>query len=231
MLNFSFKQSILIRFCLLFALLTAVSGCRSLSDFFDPAKRTPKAPLKTVKRDKPNLADSSVQREVDPDSDDLIETDDDSDIVKVEQNGQGTTTNPAAPAPDLTKIEQKAKALVGRWSPADGNDRSVVEFTISEKDGETFIGTFKFFDEEGALVESARYVVSREKLITLILAAGERKIDAAVSADGNSLRLTDQNGKVSNLTRSNSQPQPNKPVQTVPQQPARTPQRPEIPDQ
>lgn len=226
-LNQSFNYKLLV----IAALLTGLTGCRSLSDFFDPAKQTPKIPLKTVKRDRPNLADDATPREVDPDSDELIETNDDSDIDRSEQTAPVNTPNPVIPANDLAQIEQKAKALVGRWSPADGGGKSVIEFTMSTNEGETFVGTFNFFDEEGALIESAKYVVSREKLIKLMLAAGERNLDAVVSADGSSLRLTDQNGKVSHLTRSDSQPQPNKPVQPVPEQPARTPQRPEIPDQ
>lgn len=194
-------------------LLTLVSSCRELSVFFDPAKNAPKKQLKVVKRDKPNLSAETVEREVDPDSEELIEATDEE--VAAETVVPNTTTNTntatsintnsAEPNADLAKIEQKAKAIVGRWKPADMQESIIFEFTASKNEGETYIGTFNFY-VNGNRDEPAKYIVSRDKMIKLIQFGKESKIEVAVSADGKSMRFVNQDGEVSNLIKTNEQP-------------------------
>lgn len=230
---------------IILVLLTLGSSCRELSVFFDPAKNAPKKQLKVVKRDKPNLADDTEAREVDPDSDDLIEaTDEEADsteeTVASDTNtntSKETNTNTAEPNAELAKIEQKAKALVGKWEKAiDEENKIVFDFGGSKKEGETFVGTLTIYTN-GEPNPPAKYIVSADELIKLIANGNEKNIKVDVSADRKTMRLT-IDGKVETLTKANSQPQkqpeqqPEEPkTQVTPQQPKATPRRPEIPDQ
>lgn len=237
------NRTAVIKLSFILAVLAGLSGCRDLSVFFDPAKNAPKKQLKVVKRDKPNLSDEKEEREVDPDSDELVEaTDADIPTEPIVSNtsantNNSTNTNTAEPNADLVKIEQKAKAIVGRWKPADVQENIIFEFTASKNEGETYVGTFNFY-VNGDRDEPSKYIVSREKMIKLIQFGKESKIEILVSPDGNSMRFVNQDGEVSNLVRATASPQKQpqnqteKPRSQVPQkQPKPTVYRPEKHDQ
>lgn len=207
---------------LILALLAGLSGCRELSDLLDPARNAPKRQLKVVKRDKPNLADDTTPREVDPDSADLVEATDEQ-IAEDLANQPKTTdavpptdtnSNTAGPGTEFAMIEQKAKALVGRWEPANDPDGVIFEFTVSKREGDTFVGTFNFYSNGDRDLPS-QYTVSRDDMIKLIQDGVTSKIKCEISGDGKSMRFTDRDGEVSDLRRTNAQPvkkqdQPNK---------------------
>lgn len=237
------NRTTVIKLSFILAVLAGLSGCRDLSVFFDPAKNAPKKQLKVVKRDKPNLSDEKEEREVDPDSDEMVEaTDADIPTEPIVSNtsantNNSTNTNTAEPNADLVKIEQKAKAIVGRWKPADVQENIIFEFTASKNEGETYVGTFNFY-VNGDRDEPSKYIVSRDKMIKLIQFGKESKIEISVSADGNSMRFINQDGEESNLIKTNEQPRKQQQnqreksePQSMPEQPRATPRRPEIPDQ
>lgn len=219
------KQQIytIAKLSLIVALLAGLTGCRELSDFLDPAKNAPKKQLKTVKRDKPNLADDTTAREVDPDSDDLIEATDEQiaeDLANLPPSSDAvppTNTNSAEPNADIAMVEQKARALAGKWEPANNPDNVIFEFTVSKREGDTFVGTFNFYSKGDRDLPS-KYVISRDVMIKLIQDGVESKIKCEISGDGNSMRFTNQDGEVSDLRRTNAQPtkQQEKPKATPP---------------
>ncbi len=216
---------------LIVAVLASLSGCRELSDFLDPAKNAPKRQLKTVKREKPNLADDTTPREVDPDSADLVEATDEeikNDLANPpapnEPAAANTNTNSAGQNADIAMIEQKARALAGRWEPENNPDGVIFEFTVSKREGDTFVGTFNFYSRGDRDLPS-QYTVSRDDMIKLIQGGVASKIKCEISADGNSMKFTNQDGEVSDLRRTNAQPG----KQTEQQKP--TARRPEVPDQ
>ncbi len=196
---------------LILGLLACLSGCRELSDLLDPAKKAPKRQLKVAKRDKPNLADDTTPREVDPDGADLVEATDEqvaedlADLPKTDVVAPPANTNSAEPGPEFAMIEQKAKALVGRWEPANNPDGVIFEFTMSKREGDTFVGTFNFYSNGDRDLPS-QYTVSRDDMIKLIQDGVASKIKCEVSSDGNSMKFTNQDGEVSNLRRTNAQP-------------------------
>ncbi len=195
---------------LILLLLAGLSGCRELSDLLDPAKRVPKRQMKVVKRDKPNLADDTAAREVDPDADDLIEATDEevaNDLATLPATAPptNTNTNSAEPTAEFAMIEQKAKALVGKWEPANNPDGVIFEFTVSRREGDTFVGTFNFYSNGDRDLPS-QYTVSRDDMIKLMQDGVASKIKCEVSSDGKSMRFTNQDGEVSDLRRTNAQP-------------------------
>ena len=215
------RTYLIAKLSIILALLAGLTGCRELSDLLDPAKNTPKRQLKTVKRDKPNLADDTTAREVDPDSDDLVEATDEeiaNDLANLPPSGDtNTPTNTAEPNADLAMIEQKARALAGKWEPANNPDKVIFEFTATKREGDTFVGTFNFYSNGDRDLPS-KYVISRDVMIKLIQDGVESKIKCEISSDGNSMRFTNQDGEVSDLRRTDAQPakQPAQPKATPP---------------
>lgn len=217
------RTYLIARLSIILVLLAGLTGCRELSDLLDPAKNAPKRQLKTVKRDKPNLADDTTAREVDPDSDNLIEATDEqiaedlANLPKTADAAPPTGTNSAEPNADIAMIEQKARALAGKWEPANNPDNVIFEFTVSKREGDTFVGTFNFYSKGDRDLPS-KYVISRDVMIKLIQDGVESKIKCEISGDGNSMRFTNQDGEVSDLRRTNAQPaqQQQKPKATPP---------------
>lgn len=224
------RTYLIARLSIILALLAGLTGCRELSDLLDPAKNAPKRQLKTVKRDKPNLAEDTTAREVDPDSDNLIEATDEqiaedlANLPKTADAEPPTDTNSAEPNADIAMIEQKARALAGKWEPANNPDKVIFEFTDSKREGDTFVGTFNFYSKGDRDLPS-KYVISRDVMIKLIQDGVASKIRCEISGDGNSMRFTNQDGEVSDLRRTNAQPG----KQT--EQPKPTARRPEPQDQ
>jgi len=238
------NRTTVIKLSFILAVLAGLSGCRDLSVFFDPAKNAPKKQLKVVKRDKPNLSDETEEREVDPDSDELVEATEqdlaDEKVAPDSTNNTNKSANPVSSEPnnDLTQIEQKAKSIVGRWKPADSDDDIIFEFTEYKKEGDTFVGTFNFYVNNGDRDEPSKYIISRDKMIKLIQFGKESKIEISVSSDGKSMRFVNQDGELSNLVKANASPQKTpqnrtgEPRTQVPQQqPKPTVYRPEMHDQ
>ncbi len=222
MFRSKFKQSTvaIAGWSLILTLLAGLSGCRELSDFLDPAKNAPKKQLKVVKRDKPNLADDATPREVDPDGTDLVEATDEqiaedlANLPKTNDVVPPNNSNSAEPSPDIAMIEQKARALAGRWEPANNPDGVIFEFTVSKREGDTFVGTFNFYSNGDRDIPS-QYTVSRDEMIKLVQDGVASKIKCEISSDGKSMRFTNQDGEVSDLRRTNALPvkkqeQPNK---------------------
>ncbi len=220
----------IIKSFIILALFAGLTGCRELSNFFDPAKNASNRPLKTVKRDKPNLADDSAAREVDPDSDDLVEATDEevaNDIAAMPPSNDAiiptnTNTNGPEPTAELAAIEEKARKLAGRWEPANNPDGVIFEFTAYKKEGDTFVGTFNFYSN-GDRDLPFKYVVSADEMIKLIQDSRQSKIKCEISNDGNSMRFTNQDGEVSDLRRTNAQPKKQQ------ERPRATPPKIEIP--
>lgn len=228
----------LLNLLMILSVMTAILGCRPMSNLLDPAKNTEQKQLKVVERGQPNLADETEEREVDPDSDELVEaTEEELASEPVASDTSSNTpvpnnTNTAEPNADLAQIEQKAKSIVGRWQPADSEENVIFEFTPSKKEGDTFVGTFNFYASDGARDEPSKYIVSRDEMIKLIQFGKEHKIEVSVSADGNTMRFVNQDGEVSNLRRTNAQPnkQPEATeTEVAPQKPKATPPKIEIP--
>lgn len=217
------RTYLIAKFSLILALLASLTGCRELSEFLDPAKNAPKRQLKVVKRDKPNLADDTTAREVDPDSGDLVEATDEeiaNDLANLPPSGDANTptnTNSGEPNAEFAILEERARALVGKWEPANNPDRVIFEFTVSKREGDTFVGTFNFYSNGDRDLPS-KYVISRDEMIKLIQEGVESKIKCEISSDGNSMRFTNQDGEVSDLRRTNAQPakQPAQPKATPP---------------
>jgi len=205
------RAGLVTKLSLILVVLAGLSGCRELSDLLDPARNAPKRQLKTVKRDKPNLAEDTTPREVDPDSADLVEATDEQiaeDLAnqpKTTDVAPPTDTNSAEPNAEFAMIEQKAKALVGRWEPANNPDGVIFEFTVSKREGDTFVGTFNFY-VNGDRDLPSQYTVSRDDLIKLVQDGVTSKIKCDISGDGNSMKFTNQDGEVSDLRRTNAQP-------------------------
>lgn len=211
--RFKKRIRIVAKLALILGLLACLSGCRELSDLLDPAKNAPKRQLKVVKRDKPNLAEDTTPREVDPDAADLVEATDEQiaeDLASLPNTPDvalptDTNSNSAEPSAEFAMVEQKARALVGRWEPAINPDGVIFEFTVSKREGETFVGTFNFY-VNGDRDLPSQYTVSRDDLIKLVQDGVTSKIKCEISSDGNSMKFTNQDGEVSDLRRTNAQP-------------------------
>ncbi|MEQ1922325.1 MAG: hypothetical protein ABL952_07435 [Pyrinomonadaceae bacterium] len=176
------------------------------------------------------MADDTAAREVDPDSDNLVEATDEeiaNDLKNLPPSGDAvppTNTNSAEPNADIAMIEQKARALAGKWEPANNPDNVIFEFTVSKREGDTFVGTFNFYSKGDRDLPS-KYVISRDEMIKLIQDGVESKIKCEISGDGNSMRFTNQDGEVSDLRRTNALPGKQA------EQPKPTARRPEPQDQ
>lgn len=200
------------KLALILVLVSGLSGCRELSDLLQPAKNVPKKPTKVVKRDKPNLADDETPREVDPDGADLVEATDEqiaediANLPKVEVVVPATNANAAEPSPELAAIEQKARALAGKWEPVNDPNGRIFEFTEPKREGDTFVGTFNFY-VNGDRDPPSKYVVSVGDVIKLIQSGAESKIICKISADGRTMQYTDRDGEdVFDMRRTNAQP-------------------------
>ena len=114
-----YKQKTLKVFIIL-ALLTAISGCRELSEKLDSGTDEK---LKVVNREKPNLSDESAKITVDPDSDKLTEEKN----APVEKPKSNTTAN----SNTSTNVNQTTKEVAATEKTSDG--------TCSENPAETEI--------------------------------------------------------------------------------------------
>ena len=225
--KFKYRAFTITKLALILVVVSGLTGCRELSDLLQPAKNVPKKPTKVVKRDKPNLAEDNTPREVDPDGADLVEATDEqiaedlANLPKTADAAPPTDTNTAEPSAEIAIIEQKARALVGRWEPANNPDGVIFEFTVSKREGDTFVGTFKFY-VNGDRDLPSQYTVSRDDMIKLVQDGVTSKIRCEISGDGNSMKFTNQDGEVSDLRRTNAQPNKKQ------EQPRPTPERPEV---
>lgn len=220
--------------------MLAILGCRPLSNFFDPAKNAPKKPLKVVKRDKPNLADETEEREVDPDSAELVETTEDeansannSVVSQTNTNSNATnnTSNKNQETNQTAATKTFANGLIGKWS--DGKET----VTFNEK-----IAVFQWLNQDKPY-NTTSYRVVNENTVEFTDEAGKaNKATMTIEDGGNTLVWLNQNSgqtfKYKRITGANSQPnnQPETPTtQATPgvnnQQPKPTARRPEIPDQ
>ncbi|MFT3742894.1 MAG: hypothetical protein QM785_01245 [Pyrinomonadaceae bacterium] len=220
----------------------AGSGCRELSVFFDPGKNAPKKQLKVIKREKPNLESDPAEREIDPHAADLVEA------TEEEAAEDAKLAQAIASAADLESadenalvadLEQKAKALVGRWETTTGTGEYVaIEFTMPKAEGDTFVGTYTFFVND-TKEPPAKYIVSRDDVIKFFANGGEiSSLKITVSPDGQSLTYFGNKGLTSKMVRAGTGPKqqpapvktPNLPAEDRPR-PKATPYRPEQHDQ
>ena len=210
----------------------AGSGCRELSVFFDPGKNAPKKQLKVVKRDKPNLESDPVEREIDPNAADLVEA------TEEEAAEDAKLAQAIASAADLESadenalvadLEQKAKALVGRWETTTGTGEYVaIEFTMPKAEGDTFVGTYTFFVND-TQIEPNKYVVSREDAIKFFTNGVENKaLKITVSADGRSVTYFGNKGLTSKMVRAGTGPKPQPSPAKKPNTPAAEMPRPKV---
>lgn len=227
MFRTKFQQSTIsvLRCLIILAFLAGLSGCRELSVYLDPGKNAPKKQLKAVKRDKPNLESDPGDRPVDPDAADLVEA------TEEEAVEDGTLAQQTASAADvesgdesdpIAEIEQKAKAIVGRWEVTTGTEDFIaIEFSTPKAEGDTFTGTYTYFVND-AKIESAKYVVSHEEIIKFFTDGVENKmLKVTVSADGQSITYIGNKGITSKMARAGSKPK---------QQPAPAPKQ-EVPNE
>lgn len=227
-----------LRSVIILAVLAGFSGCRELSVLFDPGKNAPKKQLKAVKRDKPNLESDTGEREVDPNSADLVEATEE-EAAEDAKLAQAIASEADIESADETaliaEVERKAKAIVGRWETTTGTDDYVaIEFTMPKPEGDTFAGTYTFFVND-TKDEPAKYVVSREEVIKFFTNGVENKtLKITVSPDGQSVTYFGNKGLTSKMVRAGSVPRqqpapvktPNLPAEDMPR-PRTTPYRPE----
>ncbi len=212
MFSTKFQQTTIsvLRYLIIFAFVAGLSGCREISVFFAPGKDAPKKQLKIVKRDKPNIESDPGERPVDPDAADLVEA------TEEEAVEDGLSAQQVASAADvesgdgtdlIADIEQKAKAIVGRWETTTGTDDYVaIEFSMPKAEGDTFVGTYTFFVND-TQDEPAKYVVSREDVIKFFTNGVENKtFKVTVSPDGQSITYFGNKGLTSKMVRAGSGP-------------------------
>lgn len=209
--------------------MLAILGCRPLSNFFDPSKNAPKKPLKVVKRDQPNLADETEEREVDPDAAELIETTEDEANTANNPAVPQTNTNSKANNNDSNKNQETnqtaatktfANGLIGKWS--DGKEN----VTFDEK-----TAVFQWLDQDKPY-NTTSYRVVNENTVEFTDNAGKaNKATMTIEDGGNTLVWLNQNSgqtfRYKRVTGANS------PQNTPSEKPTTqaTPRRPEIPDQ
>lgn len=238
--KFQIKKINALKCIVTLALLAGLSGCRELSVFFDPGKDAPKKQLKLVKRDKPNTESDPGDRPVDPDAADLVEATEEESVedgTLAQQTESDADIESGDESSDVSDIETKARAIVGRWETTTVTDDFVAfEFSQPKAEGETFVGTYTFFVND-TKDEPAKYVVSREDVIKFFTNGVENKtLEVKVSPDGQSLTFVGNKGITTKLVRAGSGPkqqpgkEPNLPAEDIPK-PKATPNRPEVPDQ
>lgn len=80
----------------------------------------------------------------------------------------------------------------------------MLDFSQPKKEGETFVGTYKFIVNDDASEPPAKYVVSKDKMIKFFTEEGKEYplIKVSVSDDGKTLTYFDQKDGQSKLTKS-----------------------------
>lgn len=237
------KTKNIVNVLMILSLMLAILGCRPLSNFFDPAKNAPKKQLKVVKRDKPNLADDTEEREVDPNSAELVEATDeeakstDNTVVSQPNNNSNSNASNTNTANSKQETNQTAatktfaNGLLGKWS--DGKET----VTFDEK-----TAVFQWLNQDKPY-NTTSYRVINENTVEFTDAEGKaNKATMSIEDGGNTLVWLNQNSgetfKYKRVTGTNSQPEkkPEKPVtQTTPsgnnQKPTATPYKPPQHDQ
>ena len=127
------KTAIIVKLFGILALLTMITGCRTLSDALDPDKTAPRQDLPAVQREKPNLSSEPAKMDVDPDSDDLIEVKED------EPNSVGDDSNAALAANNNSSNENSSS-----MTETDTNNNSNTEQENVESGG-NYVVTFSSF--------------------------------------------------------------------------------------
>ncbi|MBS1794004.1 MAG: hypothetical protein JSS81_09130 [Acidobacteria bacterium] len=110
----------------------------------------------------------------------------------------------ASPASAASPIEQKANVIVGKWETTTAlDDKIAFDFGQPKKEGDTFVGTYKFIVNDDTSEPPAKYVVSGDKMIKFYNEEGKEYplIKVSVSDDGKTLTYYDQKGGTSKLTK------------------------------
>ncbi len=104
-----------------------------------------------------------------------------------------TSSQPAAPNSDLTDVEKKAQAFVGKWETQLGKDTFTITYGTPNKQGDAFVVPATL-SQKGKQDQSSTLIVSRDEWIKEIDNTGkELKLKAELSADGSrmAINLTD----------------------------------------
>lgn len=112
--------------------------------------------------------------------------------------------NTAAPTSAASQIEPKAQAIVGKWETTTAlDDKIAFDFGQPKKEGETYVGTYKFIVNDDTSEPPAKYIVSGDKMIKFFNKEGKEYplIKVSVSDDGKTLTYFDQKDGQSKLTK------------------------------
>lgn len=115
-----------------------------------------------------------------------------------------SNSNSTAPASASSPIEQKANAIAGKWETKTAlDDKIMFDFGQPKKEGETYVGTYKFIVNDDTSEPPAKYIVSGDKMIKFFNQEGKEfpLIKVSVSDDGKTLMYFDQKGGQSKLTK------------------------------
>jgi hypothetical protein len=128
----------------------------------------------------------------------------------VSSNANSSTpsnANTTAPSGDSSKLEKKANAIVGKWETTTAlDDKITFDFSQPKKEGETYVGTYKFIVNDDTSEPPAKYIVSGDKMIKFFNAEGKEYplIKVSISDDGQTLMYDDQKGGKTKLTKAGS---------------------------
>lgn len=104
-----------------------------------------------------------------------------------------TSSQPASPSSDLSDVEKKAQAFVGKWVTQIGKDTVTITYGTPNKQGDAFVVPATL-SQKGKPDQSSTLIVSRDEWIKEIDNTGkEFKLKAELSADGSrmAINLTD----------------------------------------
>lgn len=119
-------------------------------------------------------------------------------------NAAAANSNTAAPASAASPIEQKANAIAGKWETTTAlDDKIAFDFGQPKKEGETYVGTYKFVVNDDKSEPPAKYAISGDKMIKFFTDGGREYplIKVSVSDDGKTLMYFDQKDGQSKLTK------------------------------
>jgi len=199
---------------MILSMMLLILGCRALSVALDPDKNTPKKQLKVVKRDKPNLADETEEREVDPDSDELVEATDEEAanekaIAEMPANTAGSDANSSPDDANVSQgkpvtVEIFAKSLIGTW--------------VNEREKVIVDQNRMIFYQDGKLVTDTQYRIVDDKTVEFTDGSG-KKNSAIMHIEDNNTTLVWQRPDLNEVFRykraepdAHPQQQPKKPV-------------------
>ena len=115
-----------------------------------------------------------------------------------------TNTTTATPTSATSPIEQKANAIVGKWETTTAlDDKIAFDFGQPKKEGETYVGTYKFVVNDDKSEPPAKYAISGDKMIKFFTDGGREYplIKVSVSDNGKTLMYFDQKDGQSKLTK------------------------------